>query len=337
MEFAFTQEQELVQENVGRFAREKLLPHYSRWDRGEEIKAADIREAAERGIFRARIPDKYGGQHVDFVTFGIMSEALALGDFNYTLFLQLSMMISEILVSYALPDVQKEWLPQIATGQTILALALTEPQAGSDVAKITASAKRSGDGRVFSAGVDIKAIGKTKLENGAVGLILDLPARALIDAIQTVSKAVIAKVNGFCFTGALELELPCDLMIVAAGAKFADTHAKWGLRPTWVMSARLPSAVGLRKARELSFTADAFTGEEAAEMGLANRCVPDGDFVSTVRALALKIAANSPDSIAAYKVLYDQGLGKTVSEAVRFENTSTFPISHTGQRLAKFR
>ena len=77
--------------------------------------------------------------------------------------------------------------------------------------------------------------------------------------------------------------------------------------------------------------------QAAAAMGLANRCVPDADVDSTVWALARKTATtNSPNSIAAYKVLYYQGMGKTLWEAVRFENTSTFPISDSEQPLAKF-
>jgi enoyl-CoA hydratase/carnithine racemase len=195
----------------------------------------------------------------------------------------------------------------------------------------------TGAGRAFSAGVDLKALGKLSLDNGAIGPILDDPARALIRSIQTVPKVVIAKVNGFCFTGALELALACDLVIVAEQAKLGDTHAKWGLRPTWGMSARLPQAVGFRKARELSFTADTFTGSDAAAWGIANRAVPLAELDVTVQTLIDKILANSRDSLAAYKVLYNQGSGKTVSEAVAFEEASIFPISDANERVEKFR
>lgn len=195
----------------------------------------------------------------------------------------------------------------------------------------------TGMGRAFSAGVDLKALGKLPLTNGAIGPILDNPARALIKSIQTIPKVVIAKVNGFCFTGALELALACDLMIVAEEAKFGDTHAKWGLRPTWGMSARLPQAVGFRKARELSFTADTFTGRDAAAWGLANRAVPLAELDVTVQTLIAKILANSRDSLAAYKVLYNQGSGKTMNEAVAFEEASVFPISDSNERVEKFR
>ncbi|MGE0826274.1 MAG: enoyl-CoA hydratase/isomerase family protein [Candidatus Binatia bacterium] len=205
----------------------------------------------------------------------------------------------------------------------------TDPQVGVVVL--------TGVGRAFSAGVDLKALGKLPLENGAIGPILDNPARALIRSIQTIPKVVIAKVNGFCFTGALELALACDLMFVAQEAKLGDTHAKWGLRPTWGMSARLPQTAGFRKARELSFTADTFTGSDAAAWGIANRAVPLADLAAAVQTVADKILANSRDSIAAYKVLYNQGSSKTVTEAVAFEEQSVFPISDSNERVEKFR
>ena len=195
----------------------------------------------------------------------------------------------------------------------------------------------TGIGRSFSAGVDLKVLGKLPLEKGGIGQILDAPARAFIDAIQTIPKVVIAKVNGYCFTGALEIALACDLVVVAEEAKFGDTHAKWGLRPTWGMSARLPNAVGLRKARELSFTADTFTGHDAATWGIANSSAPLAELDKAVNALTEKILANSRGSIAAYKTLYNQGVGKTVAEAVEFEKNSRFVIEDSHERIEKFR
>lgn len=194
----------------------------------------------------------------------------------------------------------------------------------------------TGAGRAFSAGVDLKELGDRKLEDGAVGSSIDEPARKLIQAIQRMPKVVIAKINGFCFTGALEIALACDLIVCAEEAKLGDTHAKWGLRPTWGMSARLPNAVGRRKARELSFTARTFTGAEAAEWGMANRAVPAGELDDSVRALADEILANSRGSLAAYKSLYNKGGIKSERKALQYEEEKEFPISDTNERLAEF-
>ncbi|MDA3040938.1 MAG: enoyl-CoA hydratase/isomerase family protein, partial [Actinomycetota bacterium] len=124
----------------------------------------------------------------------------------------------------------------------------------------------TGRGRAFSAGVDLKALGSRELVDGKVGDILDVPARRLTHTLSSMPKPVIAAVNGFCFTGALEIALACDLMIVADEAKIGDTHAKWGLRPTWGMTQRLPEAVGIARAREMSYTARNVTGSEAVQI-----------------------------------------------------------------------
>ena len=63
----------------------------------------------------------------------------------------------------------------------------------------------TGEGRAFSAGVDLKSLGDRRLDGGRVGPILDDPGRDVIDTIQAIPKIVIAMVNGYCFTGALEI------------------------------------------------------------------------------------------------------------------------------------
>ena len=192
----------------------------------------------------------------------------------------------------------------------------------------------TGEGRAFSAGVDLKSLGTRKLVDGAVGEFLDGPARAAVQAITELDEVVVAKVNGHCFTGALELALACDLMVVAEEAKLGDTHAKWGLRPTWGMSARLPAAVGLTRARELSLTARTFTGREAAQWGMAIRAVPRDALDQAVAELCEQLLQNSRDSIAAYKALYRQ---PELIAAVEREAYRRFDIRDTEQRLAEFR
>jgi enoyl-CoA hydratase/carnithine racemase len=169
-----------------------------------------------------------------------------------------------------------------------------------------------------------------------VGSLLDDPARQLIDAIQRCPRAVIAKVNGFCFTGALEIALGCDLIVAAEDAALGDTHARWGLRPTWGMSARLPRAVGFHKAKELSFTAATITGAEADRIGLVNRAVAAGELDEAVRRLAEQILANSRDSISAYKHLYRHGATTDLESALETEFGTTFEIADTDERLGKF-
>lgn len=194
----------------------------------------------------------------------------------------------------------------------------------------------TGAGRAFSAGVDLVALGELKLDAGNVGGGLDGPARQAIKTIEEMSKPVIAKVNGFCFTGALEIALSCDLLYIANEAKLGDTHTKWGLRPSWGMSQRLPRAAGLRNARELSYTARTFTGEEALAMGIANRTMPADKLDEYVTNVARSIATNSREAVAAYKDLYRAAANNTLEDGIRYEENTKYEISDTNERLAEF-
>ena len=194
----------------------------------------------------------------------------------------------------------------------------------------------TGTGRAFSAGVDLKALAEMPVAGGDVADVLNDPARRVTRLLSTMGKVTIAKVNGFCFTGALELALACDIFVVAAEAKLGDTHAKFGLRPTWGMSARLIHAVGPVRARELSYTARTFMGTDALAYGMAATCVPLAELDATVDALATSIAANSADSIAAYKDLYlhQQDLG--LADGLQFEQDGKYSIEGAGDRISGF-
>lgn len=214
---------------------------------------------------------------------------------------------------------------------------LNHAMAAADADEEITVAVLTGEGRAFSAGVDLLALGDRSLEGGSVGDILDIPARELTSRLADGRLVTIAQVNGFCFTGALELALACDIMVAANEAKMADTHAKFGLRPTWGMSARLPAAVGMIRARELSYTARTFSGAEAAAMGMAATAVPLTELDETVRGIAAAVAANSTGSLAAYKDLYAQPNGSTIADGLAHEEASSFEIADTEPRLASFR
>lgn len=195
----------------------------------------------------------------------------------------------------------------------------------------------TGEGRAFSAGVDLKALGDRTLEQGKVGDVLDLPARALIERITGLPAIVIAKVNGACFTGALELALACDVVLVAEEAQLGDTHAKFGLRPTWGMSQRLPWLVGPARARWLSYTARTFTGADAAAWGLAAQAVPRDQLDEAVDDLVRTVTTNSPGSLRAYKDLYRAAESGALPLGLAYEADTDYPVADTAERLSGFR
>jgi enoyl-CoA hydratase len=195
----------------------------------------------------------------------------------------------------------------------------------------------TGEGRAFSAGVDLKALGDRPLTDGAVGDVLDLPGRRVIEQITALPAIVVARVAGACFTGALEIALACDVVVVAEDAKLGDTHARFGLRPSWGMSQRLPRLVGPARARWLSYTASTFTGAQAAQWGLAALAVPRDELDAAVDELVQTITANSAGSLRAYKDLYRAAEQCALPDGLAYEFATSYPIPDTEQRVAGFR
>lgn len=230
------------------------------------------------------------------------------------------------------PDALNAIRPEMLTAMTALLR-----QANDDPA--VAVVVLQGAGRAFSAGVDLKVLQGIDPSAGKIGDLFDLPAREVRTAIREIGKPVIAKVHGFCYTGALEIALHCDLIYTTTSTKFGDTHAKFGLRPTWGMSQTLAQAVGIRRAKELSFTARTFLGSDALQWGLVNAAVADQKALDTIVAQhAAAIAANSQGSVAAFKDLYalaQQGL--SVEDALDEEGNRTYDaITDTVERLSGF-
>ncbi|MGE0877726.1 MAG: enoyl-CoA hydratase/isomerase family protein [Acidimicrobiia bacterium] len=159
--------------------------------------------------------------------------------------------------------------------------------AGDEVACVVLA----GAGRCFSAGNDLDAL--------AAGQLAPTPTfqADTIDLLESIPQPVIGKIHGHCLTGALELALGCDFLIVGESASFSDTHGRWGLVPAWGMSIRLPERVGRATAKELMYTGRRVDGHEAVRLGLANRCVPDADLDRTVEEITAQIAANSRGTI----------------------------------------
>ncbi len=214
-------------------------------------------------------------------------------------------------------------------------------QAGDALAALSARDDVSvvvltGAGRAFSAGVDLKALQASgqDVSAGDVGNELNSAARRVQKLLSEMPQATIAKVNGFCFTGALEIMLACDITICADEAKFGDTHAMIGLRPTWGMTQRLARKVGMMRAKELSFTARTITGTEAAAYGLAMESVPRDALDARVAELAGAIAANSSGSIAAYKDLYRRSENAGLDDGLTYEAETSYEIVDVRERMA---
>ena len=121
------------------------------------------------------------------------------------------------------------------------------------------SSSSPGTDPVFCAGLDLKELGDST----------ELPD--ISPKWPAMTKPVIGAINGAAVTGGLELALYCDILIASENARFADTHARVGLLPTWGLSVRLPQKVGVGMARRMSMTGDYLSATDAAAGGAGHR------------------------------------------------------------------
>jgi len=158
----------------------------------------------------------------------------------------------------------------------------------------------------FCAGLDLKELAATSgaalAETGATG---DTTAgRGPMPPMRT---PVIGAVNGVAITGGFEVALACDFLVASERAAFADTHARMGIMPGWGLTVRLPEAVGLRRAKELSATGNFLDARTALAWGLVNHVVPHDELVPFAQRLAEDIASNDRDGVRRMLQTYDEG------------------------------
>ncbi|WP_214105182.1 enoyl-CoA hydratase-related protein [Acrocarpospora catenulata] len=155
----------------------------------------------------------------------------------------------------------------------------------------------TGAGKGFCAGADFEML--TALRTGEI--TMDTEKRPHTFA-TTISKPVIAAVNGACAGLGMVHALVCDLVLTAADAKWTTAFARRGLVAEYGMAWVLPKLIGQSRALDLLLSGRTFTGTEAAEMGLALRAVPGEELLSEALGYARELAAlSSPTSMAVIK------------------------------------
>ncbi len=205
--------------------------------------------------------------------------------------------------------------------QFFAALSDAESDDGVDVVIFT------GADPVFCAGLDLKELGNTT----------ELPD--ISPKWPPMSKPVIGAINGAAVTGGLELALYCDVLIASDRARFADTHARVGLLPTWGLSVRLPQKVGIGMARRMSLTGDYLSAEDALRAGLVTQVVPHEDLLPTARAVAASIVGNNQKAVRALLDSYHRIDAEQTSAGLWLEAESArqWMRSATGDDIAASR
>lgn len=173
--------------------------------------------------------------------------------------------------------------------------ALNRAEADNDVRVILLT----GQGRAFCVGADLKEHkeGRTAFDRRQYLL----GQQTVCKRLMTLSKPVVAGVNGYALGAGAEMAMACDFMLMADSAQIGLPEVSIGNflggGVTWL----LPRLVGLAKARELVFLGERIPGPEAVNIGLANRSFSDDSFLGEARAFSEKLAGKAPFSMALAK------------------------------------
>ena len=152
----------------------------------------------------------------------------------------------------------------------------------------------SGAGKCFSAGVDVAAHTPERVREMLAKF------HGVIHAILNSHKVTIASVRGNCLGGGAELAAVCDMAFTADNATWGFPEIKLGCYPP-VAAIVLSAVIGQKRAAELILTGRTITGREAAEIGLANRAVPDSELEAATQEAIDRIASLSPAALALTK------------------------------------
>ena len=136
----------------------------------------------------------------------------------------------------------------------------------------------------------------------------------------TVSKPVIAAINGYCHAGGLELALACDIRIASTTASFGAPEVRWSLLHGYG-AIRLPQTVPLSVAMDMLLTGERIDAKRAYEVGLVSRLVEPAKLNETVQAVAERITENGPLAVRLTKDVALRGLYLPTADLVAFRNS----------------
>jgi enoyl-CoA hydratase len=177
----------------------------------------------------------------------------------------------------------------------------------------------TGSDPAFCAGLDLKELGSTGGNLGATGADGRPNRDGARGPFPTMTKPVIGAVNGVAITGGFELALNCDFLVASERAKFGDTHSRVGVMPGWGLTVLLPQAIGVRRAREMSFTGNFMLAEEALQFGLVNHVVAHDELLPVTRQLARDIVGNDQPGVRQIRATY----GEITAEAAGWQIEAT--------------
>jgi enoyl-CoA hydratase/carnithine racemase len=164
-------------------------------------------------------------------------------------------------------------------------------------------------------------------------------AGATAIALHRLPQPTIAKVRGVAFGAGCNLALGCDLVLAGASARFSEVFIQRGLSLDCGGSWLLPRRLGMHRAKELAFFGEILSAEDAFDLGLLNRVVPDGELDDVVDGYVQRLLQAAPIALAQTKRLLNNAMNVTLQQAVDDEaaaQTLNFSTTRTAALVGNF-
>jgi len=146
----FQEEHNIFRESVRKFYEEHIMPYHSEWEKEGQISREAWKEAGKQGLLCMPIPEEYGGAGADKLYSIIMMEEQARAGASGPGFGLHSEIVAPYILNYGTEEQKKKYLPKLASGEMIGAIAMTEPGAGSDLQGVKTRAVKDGDDYIIN-------------------------------------------------------------------------------------------------------------------------------------------------------------------------------------------
>ncbi|HEY5756932.1 MAG TPA: acyl-CoA dehydrogenase family protein [Steroidobacter sp.] len=146
----FTADHDEFRKNVRRFLEEECVPHHARWEEQQHVDRDIWRRAGELGLLCLTIPEEYGGMGGDRLFSTVLMEEQSYAGVTGPGFAVHSDIVANYILNFGTEEQKRAWLPKMASGEAIGAVAMTEPGTGSDLQAVKARAERDGDDYIIN-------------------------------------------------------------------------------------------------------------------------------------------------------------------------------------------
>ncbi|MDD9876928.1 MAG: acyl-CoA dehydrogenase family protein [Magnetovibrio sp.] len=145
-----SEEHLLIQETARRFAADRLAPNAEAWDREAHFPREALAEMGELGLMGILVPEELGGADADFLAYALALAEIAGGDGGTSVTMAVQTVTETCILSFGNQAQKERFLPSLASGETLGAFMLTEPQTGSDAGAIRCKAEKDGNQYVLN-------------------------------------------------------------------------------------------------------------------------------------------------------------------------------------------